>query len=90
MKDLYQKLGIGATYDVGPDHGWQAGIGGIYTGKTDEDVGTHANFLLRGSYCLRNWGYFSARHISHGSFIGIAKDKANSGLNFITWEYRVR
>lgn len=81
--------GIGATYDVGNTNGWQAGLGGIYTKNVDEDVGTHANFLLRGSYCMKGWGCFSARHISHGAFLGIAKDRANSGLNFITWEARL-
>lgn len=78
--------GIGMTYDVGGHRGLQAGLGGIYTHKTDDDVGTHANFLLRGSYCAKRWGCFSMRHISHGAFLGIAKDKANSGLNFLTWE----
>lgn len=81
-----KNFGIGATYDLGGPVGWQAGLGGIYTQRTDEDVGTRANFLLRGSYCLKRWGCFSARHISHGALLGIEKDKANSGLNFITWE----
>lgn len=91
MEVLYweKNFGIGAAYDVGNTVGWQAGLGGIYVAKTDDDVGTRANFLLRGSYCwVRTC--LSVRHISHGSSLGIARDRPNSGLNFIALEYRFR
>lgn len=79
--------GLGATYDVGPAVGWQAGFGGVYVADTDDKVGTHNNFLLRGGRCTRDWGCFSIRHISHGKKLGIARDRPNAGLNFVMWEY---
>lgn len=66
-----------------------AGIGAIAARRTDDDVGTHPNALLRGSYCGEQL-CLSYAHISHGSSLGIARGKPNSGLNFVYLEYRLR
>ena len=81
--------GIGLTYPIGPRVGWSGAVGGIYVDRTDEDLGTRLNFLLRVSYCGEKV-CASFAHISHGDALGIEKDKANSGLNFLYLEYRYR
>lgn len=81
-------FGAGLSYNFGPDEGWNAGIGGILVGDTDELTGTHLNALLRVSYCGSRL-CLSFSHISHGSRFGIYEDKPNRGLNFLYVEYRV-
>ena len=80
--------GIGATLEMGRKVGWNAGLGMIVVRQTDDTIGTHLNFLIRGSYCLRK-ACLSAAHISHGSDLGIAAHRENDGLNFIYLEYRL-
>ena len=84
-----QNSGVGLTYRFGRERGWNAGLGGIVVRRTDEDLGTRLNFLLRASYCAKEL-CLSFAHISHGGGIGIYDDKANSGLNFLFLEYRYR
>ncbi len=79
--------GVGLTYDFGRRTGWNAGIGGIVTRRTDDDLGTRLNLLARGSYCGEHL-CLSLSHISHGSGFGIHRHSANSGLNFLILEYR--
>ena len=81
--------GMGLTYPIGPRVGWSGAVGGIYVERTDEDLGTRLNLLFRVSYCGEKL-CASFAHISHGAAIGIEKDKANSGLNFLYLEYRYR
>jgi hypothetical protein len=81
--------GLGLTYPIGPRVGWSGAVGGIYVHRTDDDVGTNLNFLFRLSYCGQKV-CASFAHISHGEALGIATDKANSGLNFLYLEYRYR
>jgi hypothetical protein len=81
--------GLGLTYPIGPRVGWSGAVGGIYVPRTDDDVGTNLNFLFRLSYCGQKV-CASFAHISHGEALGIATDKANSGLNFLYLEYRYR
>lgn len=68
---------------------WQVGMGAIAVAKLDQDVGTHLNFLPWAKYCATAC-CFAFTHISHGAFLGIAPDKANSGMNFITIEFPLR
>ena len=81
--------GVGLTYPIGPRVGWSGAVGGIYVHRTDDDVGTNLNLLLRVSYCGQKV-CASFAHISHGAALGIETDKANSGLNFLYLEYRYR
>lgn len=82
-------FGGALTYNFGRREGLNAGVGAILAARTDEDVGTHGNALLRASYCGRQV-CVSFAHISHGSDLGIEKGKANDGLNFLYLEYRLR
>lgn len=84
-----KNFGGALTYNFGPRVGWNAGLGAIIARRTDEDVGTHPNALLRVSYCGEQL-CLSYAHISHASGLGIAKGEANSGLNFLYLEYRLR
>jgi hypothetical protein len=84
-----ENWGIGLTYPIGPRVGWSGAVGGIYVERTDEDLGTRLNLLFRVSYCGEKL-CASFAHLSHGAAIGIEKDKANSGLNFLYLEYRYR
>lgn len=58
--------------------GWNLFLGGTFVKDTDDQVGTHLNFLLGAAYSP-----FAYWHISHGRFLGIEKDKPNDGLNFL-------
>lgn len=80
--------GAALTYNFGARVGWNAGVGAIIARRTDEEVGTHPNALLRGSYCWEQL-CLSLAHISHGGDLGIEKGKANDGLNFLYLEYRL-
>lgn len=80
--------GMGATYDL-RDGPWQAGLGAIYVRHTDGDVGTHSNFLFTGRHCWSG-ACLGLVHISHGSMLGIKKDKPNSGLNFLLLQIPLR
>jgi hypothetical protein len=64
-------------------------IGGMLVDKTDELVGTHFNFMVRGGYCFSQV-CVSALHISHGRIFGLDKEAANGGLNFVFLEYRFK
>jgi hypothetical protein len=82
--------GLGLTWDFGElkRRGFNAGVGGVVIRETNGSVGTHLNFLFRGSYCRTRW-CLSVAHISHGSDLGIRQDKENDGLNFLFLEYRL-
>lgn len=82
-------LGLGASYRFGDLEGWSASAGGIAVRRRDADLGTHLNFLLGASYCGRAV-CLSFAHISHGAVLGIERGAANSGLNFVYLEYRLR
>lgn len=79
--------GAGLTYEVGPMRGWEAGIGAFLAARTDGNLGTQLNALVRLAYC-HGHVCLSGIHISHGSTFGIERDKANSGLNFLLLEFR--
>ncbi len=64
-------------------------MGGIAVRHVDDDLGMHLNFLLGASYC-REIFCLSYAHISHGALLGIERDAANSGLNFLFLEHRLR
>ena len=84
-----ENLGIGLTLPLGPKKGLNFGIGGFLAYRTDEVLGTHANFLVRGSYC---WTEVcaSVAHISHGRIFGFEEHAPNKGLNFLYLEYRFK
>ena len=82
-------FGVGLTYRFGGPKGWSFGAGGIAVYSTDETVGTRLNFLGRLSYCWDK-ACASFAHISHGRVFGLATHEANSGLNFLYLEYRLR
>lgn len=84
-----RNYGLGLSYGFGQRVGWNAGVGGMLVRRTDDDVGTRLNLLLRGSYCGQSV-CLSYAHLSHGSALGIERRKANSGLNFVFLEYRYR
>jgi hypothetical protein len=82
-----RNYGLGVTYPFGRAVGWNAGLGGILVRRTDDNVGTRLNLLIRASHC---WDVLclSYAHISHAEALGIRRDAANSGLNFLYVEYR--
>ena len=82
-------VGLGASHRFGGLEGWSASAGGIAVRRRDGDLGTHFNFLVGASYCGKA-ACLSFAHISHGAVLGIERDAANSGLNFIYLEYRLR
>jgi hypothetical protein len=82
-------LGLGASYRFGDLEGWSASAGGVAVRRTDGDLGTRLNFLLGASYCGKAV-CLSFAHISHGALLGIERGAANSGLNFVFLEYRLR
>jgi len=82
-------FGVGLTYRFGGPKGWSFGAGGIAVYRTDGDIGTQLNFLGRLSYCGEKL-CASFAHISHGKIFGFDKGSANSGLNFLYLEYRLR
>jgi len=82
-------FGAGLSYPFGRRKGWNGAVGGILVQRLDDDIGTHLNFLFRASYCGEAV-CLSYAHISHGSGLGIQTEKANSGLNFVFLEYRLR
>ena len=81
-------FGVGMSYRVGSRVGWNGSLGGIAVRHTDEAVGTHLNFLVRASYCGERL-CLSFAHLSHGAQLGIRRDAANGGLNFLFLEYRL-
>jgi hypothetical protein len=83
----HHNYALALTYDLQPREGWEAGLGGVLVGRTEENVGTHLNGIVRLGYCLKRY-CISGMHISHGSTFGIARDKPNSGLNFLLLEFR--
>lgn len=83
----HDNYALALTYELRPREGWEAGLGGILVDHTGESIGTHLNAIVRIGYCLKHF-CVSAMHISHGSTIGIAREKANSGLNLLMLEYR--
>jgi hypothetical protein len=82
-------FGVGATIPIGGPSGLSAGAGGIVVYRTDGVIGTHLNFLGRVSYCGERV-CLSFAHVSHGRVFGFDKGQANSGLNFVFLEYRLR
>jgi len=85
-----------ATDDVHPDpHGfaganrvwtsgrWRAGLGAIWMDEETSVNGTHWLFDVSLSYDFTRRVYVEYRHFSHGSKLGIAKDKPNGGWNLI-------
>jgi hypothetical protein len=85
--DNHLDFGLGLGFRLGSRLGWNGQIGGIAVRRTDDDLGTHLNFLLRASYCGERW-CLSYAHISHGALIGLERSATNSGLNFMFLEYR--
>ena len=81
--------GLGLAYRFGPRTGLSGAVGGIVVRRIDEDVGTRLNFTLQASYCGEVL-CLSFMHMSHGSSLGLRRDAANSGLNFLFLEYRLR
>jgi ABC-type amino acid transport substrate-binding protein len=82
-------FGVGLTYRFGGPKGFSFNAGGIAVYRTDAVIGTHLNFLGRLSYCGKEL-CASFAHVSHGKIFGFDKDSANSGLNFLYLEYRLR
>jgi ABC-type amino acid transport substrate-binding protein len=82
-------FGVGLTYRFGGPKGFSFNAGGIAVYRTDAVIGTHLNFLVRLSYCGKEL-CASFAHVSHGKIFGFDKDSANSGLNFLYLEYRLR
>lgn len=82
-------FGVGLTYRFGGPKGLSFGAGGIAVYSTDETVGTRLNFLGKLSYCGEKL-CASFAHVSHGRIFGLATHEANSGLNFLYLEYRLR
>jgi hypothetical protein len=78
---------LGLAYGFGGSTGWRAGIGVLLARRADEDLGTRLNILLRAGYCAKQL-CLSYAHLSHGSGLGIRRERANSGLNFLFLEYR--
>lgn len=83
----HDNFGVGATWDFGRRDGFNGGVGAVLVRETNGSVGTHLNFLLRGSYCRRH-ACLSLVHISHGSDLGILPHRENDGLNFVFLEWR--
>lgn len=83
----HDNYALALTYELEPRKGWQAGLGVFVVGRTDEHVGTHLNGVIRLGYCFGRF-CISGLHVSHGSTVGIARDKPNSGLNFLMLEVR--
>ena len=82
--------GIALAYPIGRPRGFNAELGGILVRNLDENVGTHANFFTRLSYC-RDQACLSFAHISHGGgLFGIRSEVGNKGFNFLFLEYRYR
>ena len=83
----HDNYAVALTYELRPHEGWEAGFGGFLVRHTGPKVGTHLNAILRIGYCLKHY-CLSGMHVSHGSTFGIARDRANSGLNFLMLEFR--
>ena len=82
--------GIALAYPIGKPRGFNAELGGILVRNLDENVGTHANFFTRLSYC-DDRACFSFAHLSHGGGVfGIRDEVGNKGFNFLFLEYRYR
>ena len=82
--------GVALAYPIGQPRGASAEIGGIVVRELDDNVGTHANFFTRVSWCGAR-ACLSFAHVSHGaSVFGIRDDVGNKGLNFLFLEYRYR
>ena len=80
---------LGITIPLGPSKGFNFGIGGFLAYHTDGFLGTHANFLVRASYCWTEV-CLSASHLSHGRIFGLEENAPNKGLNFVFLEYRFK
>jgi hypothetical protein len=88
--DEHLNFGLGLSHRFGSrTTGWSASLGGIAVRRTDEDLGTHLNFLLEASHCGEAL-CLSYAHLSHGALLGIERGASNSGLNFVFLEYRLR
>lgn len=83
----HDNVAVALAYELEPKAGWEAGFGVVLVGRTDEHVGTHLNGIVRLSYCLARF-CISGLHVSHGSTFGIARERPNSGLNFLVLELR--
>ena len=82
--------GVALAYPFGRRVGFGGSAGGILVRNLNEDVGTHLNFYVSGSYCREKW-CLEVAHISHGAkLFGIREDAANHGINFLFLEYRYR
>ena len=82
--------GVALAYPIGNPRRFNAEIGGILVRNVDENVGTHANFFTRLSYC-REKACLSFAHISHGGgLFGIRSEVGNKGFNFLFLEYKYR
>jgi len=84
-------FGIALAYPIGNPRRLNAEFGGILVRHVNEDdVGTHANFFGRVSWCFSK-SCVSFAHISHGAgLFGIRDDVGNKGLNFLFLEYKYR
>ena len=83
-------FGVALAYPIGNPRRFNAELGGIAVYNLDENVGTHANFFTRLSYC-REKACLSFAHISHGGgLFGIRSEVANKGFNFLFLEYKYR
>jgi hypothetical protein len=80
---------IGASYFAhADDNSWELGFGISYVSKLSTVNGTHANFVSTAGYC---WPQWCARfmHLSHGTLLGIEKDRPNHGWNVLAVEYKL-
>jgi len=83
-------FGVALAYPIGKPRGASAELGGIVVRELDENVGTHANFFGRLSWCWAR-ACLSFAHISHGGgLFGIRSEVANKGFNFLFLEYKYR
>jgi len=99
-----QKVGVYAGHWFSPDGDNSAlgteyyvkykrlrmGLGSAYLFKLGPINGTHLNFSITSTYDIdENWRLFY-RHFSHGSYLGIEKNKENSGWNLIGVLYKFK
>ena len=83
-------FGVALAYPIGNPRRLNAEFGGIVVRHVMDDVGTHANFFTRVSWCGAR-ACLSFAHVSHGaSLFGIREDVGNKGLNFLFLEYKYR
>jgi hypothetical protein len=80
---------IGANHFLrAEDKSWELGFGLAYVSEVSAINGTHANFISTAGYCWQQW---CARfmHLSHGTKLGIEKDRPNHGWNVLAVEYKL-